>query len=159
MATQNSTPTQEEIKSLFNYIDGEIYRKSNNKLCLSISSNGYKRVFINGKNYYTHRIIYLAQYGYMPDQIDHIDGNTLNNRIENLREASYQDNNRNRKKSIRNKSGYKNVIYVKKTGKWRVQFSINKKTISIGSFENLGLAVYVAAMTRKKYHGSFARHE
>lgn len=159
MAMQNSTLTQDQIKSLFDYKDGNLYRKTNGKLSASKNVDGYTRSFVNGKNYYNHRLIFLMHYGYMPKQLDHIDGNPDNNRIKNLREANYIENNRNKKISNNNKSGYKNVFYNKDINKWAVQFSLQRKIKTIGYFKDLELAGLVAEMAREKYHGNFARHK
>jgi hypothetical protein len=159
MATQNSTLTQEQVKSLFDYKDGELYWKSTKKLSALLNQDGYKRSYINGKTYYNHRIVWLLHYGSLPKQLDHIDGNPANNCIENLREASYEGNNRNKKIPKHNKSGYKNVYFAKSANMWRVQFSLNKKSITVGYFKDLELAGLVAQMAREKYHGNFARHE
>ncbi len=164
MATQNSTPTQEQVKSLFNYKDGDLYWKKSltknhfelNKKAGSLRGNKYLRVFINKKSYANHRIIFLYHYGYLPKFIDHIDNNKLNNKIENLREATVQQNNCNTKLRKDNTSGIKGVHKVQK--KWLVRVQINNKRKIIGRFDDLELAELVAIEARNKYHKEFARH-
>jgi hypothetical protein len=69
------------------------------------------RVSVNGQRYLVHRIIWVLEKGYCPIdlEIDHIDGNPFNNRIENLRLATSKQNQRNRSKNINNKTGVHGV--------------------------------------------------
>ena len=87
--------TQDYVKQLFEYRDGALYWKISlnsrsiiGKKAGSLSSKGYFRVSINGKTRYIHRLIFLMHHGYVPKIIDHKDGNSLNNKIENGRRIS-----------------------------------------------------------------------
>lgn len=124
-----------------------------------IDSHGYVSVTLNGKFLKVHRIIFYMHYGYLPDSIDHIDGNKLNNSIENLRPATSNQNQWNRKKLTRGLSGFKNVSWNKKMNKWRVSLSINRVAKHIGYFDDIELADLVAQEARNKYHGQFANHK
>ena len=101
----------------------------------------------------------MMHYGYLPKYIDHVDGDSVNNRIENLREATNQQNAYNQKLRKNSTSGVKGVNWDKDTNKWRVRIQINGKHTHIGSFEDLMLAELVAVEARDKYHKEFARHE
>ena len=86
--------TQDLVRALFNYRDGNLYWKISKSyrikignLAGRINKQGYRSVGINNKEYRYHRLIYLYHYGYLPKFIDHIDGNKLNNNIDNLRSA------------------------------------------------------------------------
>ena len=73
--------------------------------------------------------------------IDHIDGDKLNNKVDNLRWVSYQGNNRNRSKmrtygDIQTASKYKGVSWNKVKNHWRCNIYINKKAIYLGSSKN-----------------------
>ena len=68
-------------------------------------SKGYVMVGIGGEVHPAHRIIFLMHHGYCPEYIDHIDGNRSNNKIENLRPATLNENARNCKKPSHNTSG------------------------------------------------------
>jgi hypothetical protein len=155
--------TQDYVKQLFEYRDGVLYWKvtfsgvRQGKKAGTLN-NKYYLVQINKKTYRKHRIIFLMHYGFFPDQVDHIDGNTLNNCIENLRAATTFGNNQNRKKSSNNTSGHKGVVWHKGKKKWQVQISVNNKYKCFGSFEDLELADLVAQEARDKYHGAFANH-
>lgn len=71
-------------------------------------------------------------------QIDHINGNKLDNRACNLRIATRRENALNRKSRRlgRNHSKYPGVTFYKKSGKWMAQISIDKKKYYLGSYEN-----------------------
>ena len=142
----NSEITQDLVRSLFDYRDGELYRrtsKGNSKvgnLAGSIMKNGYRRVAINYKSYYIHRVIFLYHNGYFPEFLDHIDGNRLNNDISNLRSATNQENCRNQKKhkfycDKLSSSKYKGVCWNKRDKKWVSHIRINGRLKYLGSFD------------------------
>lgn len=155
--------TQTVLKELFDYRDGVLYWKIKCKGikighpagCLNKA--GYLRTGIGGKSYRNHRLIFLMHHGYLPKTIDHIDTNRLNNRIENLREASSSQNNWNSKKSVNNTSGHKGVKWCKKNKKWVVQVRKNYKLCYFGSFDNIEDAIVASLKARKQLHGEFAR--
>lgn len=62
-----------------------------------IAASGYLVGKIDGKQYRAHRIAFAIYHGYWPDEIDHIDRDKINNRIDNLRDCSRSENNLNRK--------------------------------------------------------------
>ena len=162
----HSILTQELVQSLFEYKDGELYRKvkTNRNIKIgdkagSLRDDGYSHTMINGKLYKNHRIIFLCHHGYLPQFIDHIDGNPSNNRIENLREATLTQNQYNSKTPYNNTSGIKGVSWHKKHEKWEVTLQINGKSKYFGIYENIELAELVAIEARNKYHGNFARHQ
>ena len=155
--------TQNYLKSIFDYRDGELYWKIRPANCIQIGdkagcldTNGYYKIRINNRMHGTHRVIFAMHYGYFPRQIDHIDRNTKNNKIENLRDASYAQNQWNTLKNPRNTSGYKNVLWRKERNKWTCQFKINGKTIIRGAFDTAEEANIYAEKLRKELHGQFA---
>ena len=103
-----------------------------------------------------HRLIFLLHHKYLPSQIDHIDGNILNNRIENLRAATPSQNGSNKPKTRFNTSGFKGVVPVKNG--YGAKIMKNKKAYWLGTFAEpeVAHAAYVAAS--KKLHGEFS-HE
>lgn len=156
--------TKELLHELFEYKDGELYWKiarsgiKINQKAGSLKPNAYVLIKINRKIYGAHRLIFLMHYGYLPINVDHIDCNPSNNKIENLREATRNQNNYNVKKRKDNTSGIKNVVWKKSNKKWVVQIMVNNKNKHIGCFDNLEFAELVAIEARNKYHGNFANH-
>ena len=158
--------TQEEAHCLFEYKDGILFWKERPKFSRkpkndmeagTVSGHGYKKIRFKNKTYYTHQMIFLMQHGYIPKVVDHIDGNTANNKIENLRESSKSFNACNSKISSRNTSGHKGVIWLKREKKWVARVQINKKVIHLGTFVDKELACLVADEGRILYHGEHAR--
>ena len=81
---------------------------------------GYRQGSLKGKRYKEHRLIWLYHYGEWPKEcIDHINGIRDDNRIENLREATNQQNQFNRKSEKDSSSQYKGVSWCKLSKKWR----------------------------------------
>ena len=152
--------TQAELKNLFDYADGQLVSKTNIKrrkigaVLGSLSSKSYLIAHVNTKNYRVHRLVFLYFHGHMPPQVDHIDGNRLNNRIENLREATSKQNNQNRKPT--GSSGVKGVVWHKQSKKWVASICVNRKSVHLGSFENIEDAALAATEAREKLHGDFA---
>lgn len=79
----------------------------------------YKRCGLLNKHYGLHQIVFMWHYGRIPKIIDHIDRDTTNNRIENLREATSSLNNRNR--NTYGNSNHKGVYLYTRNGKWAAQ--------------------------------------
>jgi hypothetical protein len=156
--------TQEQALKFFEYKDGILYWKlmpyKRNELIgaeAGTLDGGRRQITINKKHYKTHRLVYLMFHGYMPKEVDHIDNNPLNNRIENLRPANRSEqccNTRLRKDST---SGIKGVSWDKNRDKWVVTVTKNKKTMFRGRFNDLELAQLVAIEARNKFHGDFAK--
>lgn len=157
--------TQELVRYLFTYKDGELYWQNcpkthqNGTKAGYLNNTGYLRVKINQKGYLIHRLIYLAHHGHLPQMIDHINGNPLDNRIENLREATSCENQYNAKVRKDNYSGIKGIGWNKNKKKWIVRIRINGVRKTLGAFEDLELAELVILEARNKYHKEFARNE
>ena len=141
----------EEAKNNFIEIDGEIYKKVG-----CANSDGYINIGFKNKHLSAHRVVFLLNYGYLPEVVDHIDGNPSNNKIENLRASNKSTNAMNRSARVDSKTGIKNVYPYKKG--WAVNININKKRTHIGYFKDIELAELVAIEARNKYHGTFANH-
>ena len=159
--------TQESLKQLFDYhSNGYFVCKQTGKAVFCSMNKGqrYLRLGINGKPTALHRMIFLNQNGYLPKCLDHIDGNRENNKIENLREVTQQQNCLNSKHKSTSKSPYKNVYLQPpiKNPKWKrnwvVSLMVSGKRKYIGSFEDIELADLVAHEARDKFHGQYARH-
>jgi len=152
---------QEYIKNLFDYSDGKLFwkLKKSDKIKIgqeagTLRKNNYKDIRIDGKNYRTHRLIYLYHYGFIPEYLDHVDGNTLNNKIENLRPATVKQNSYNRTKQVNNTSGYKGVYLHKATKKWVAYCDGN----SLGYYNTPEDANIVVKNFRNNKHKEYARN-
>ena len=157
--------TQLQIKDLFEYKNNSLYWKNvkvnryvkNGALAGSNHHSGYRNIKINGKLYSEHRLIFLYHYGYIPKEIDHIDGNSLNNDINNLRMVTKSQNAMNRKSRKNSSSIYKGVCWDKIRNKWVVHITINKKLKYLGRFINEKEAALVYNEAAIKYHGEYAK--
>lgn len=155
--------TKSLLNELFEYKDGELYWKKsirpgwNGKKVGSLKPSKYKQVQIGKKLYLVHRLIFLYHYDFMPEYIDHIDNNPLNNCIENLRQATKSQNALNRK-LVNSSSGVKGVNWHKRDKKWNVRLQINGVRKEFGSYYSIEAAKFVADFVRHKYHKEFANH-
>lgn len=159
--------TQKELTQLFNYnYDTGIFTRA-----VAVSStkvgdiagyihkiSGYHRIRINNRKYLTHRLVWLYVHGYFPpNEIDHINGISNDNRLCNLRLATRTENMRNIGKSARNKTGFKGVSFDEKTGKYSIKLTVGKKELYLGGFLSLESAVDNYRNLAKKHYGEFAR--
>lgn len=153
------------LHELFEYKDGHLYwRKRPNAMVEAGAKAGYEDSFgytfvaYKRKKYGLHRLIFWRHHGFLPEEVDHIDGNPRNNRIENLRAATHIENMRNAKLRKDNTSGVKGVCWDAKAKKWEVKLQIDRKTKHFGKYYSLDVAKFVCETMRHKYHKGFARH-
>lgn len=133
--------TQDFVKSIFDYKDGQLFYKNSRrgKLAGSVAGSpkvdsGYRIVKIKGRAYYEHRIVFLWNKGYLPKIIDHINRNRADNRIENLEDSTASKNTMNSKLWETNTSGYRGVTKHTKNNSWIGQTWLNGKKYHVGSF-------------------------
>jgi len=153
------------INELFKYKEGLLIRKiargkkwKKNTQAGRLHPNGYRYVNINKINYLEHRIIFMMFHKYMPNEIDHIDGNPNNNKIENLREVTHTQNSFNRKIRKDNESGIKCVSWNKEKQKWVVRITVDGERKFLGAFDDLAIAKIIADTARLNYHKEYARN-
>jgi hypothetical protein len=113
-------------------------------------SRGYRRMFVLGTHQYEHRMSFLIHYGWLPDEVDHINGNKSDNQPSNLRAVSRSMNNYNKPLQPNNKSGAIGVSWHKKAGKWAVRLKENGKYPSFGLYEDKQRAISVAKTERER---------
>ena len=159
--------TQERIKQMFEYReDGHLIRKQTTSRLGKVgevagtlkATKDYYVIGLDGKRYQAHRVVFMYHHGFLPEFVDHKNGNGLDNRIENLRVATKSENCRNRTLHRNNQSGFKNVAWVKSNNAWSVSLSVNGKKKHIGFFKDIEFADLVAQEARNLYHGEFANH-
>ena len=156
--------TQAQVQDLFDYRDGKLFWKNPpgtkikaGQRAGSIRPDGYRQLAIGRKKYLEHRIIFLFHHGYLPERIDHIDVDPLNNRIENLREATHSQNMCNRVVSENSKTGVKGVTWHKASGKWQGKVTKNKKQYFTPVSEDIQEVIIAVEQLRETLHGAFAR--
>ncbi len=106
------------------------------------NNNGYISICIDYKEILAHRLAWLYEYGYMPENmIDHIDRVRTNNFIINLREVGDSCSMQNTGMLKNNTSGVKGVSWHKISNKWSAQIKIHGKKKHLGLFTNFDDAV------------------
>jgi hypothetical protein len=152
--------TQSELKELVNYNkDTGIFtwkKRTSNRIKVgdivgNLHKCGYIEMRVGGTRCLAHRFAFLYVYGYMPKLIDHIDRNKKNNRIDNLREATYGQNILNSKIRSDNTSGVKCVYFDKRNNSWEVK--VGNKYIK--KYKTLEEAKHKAEEVRKEFAGEF----
>ena len=113
-----------------------------------INEDGNKRVL------YMHRYVMDCPRG---KQVDHINGNKLDNCRENLRITTSTGNNRNRAKSAGTTSKYKGVNWSKQNQRWLCRLKVKRKTVYLGYYDTEEEAAKVYNEAAIKYFGEFAR--
>jgi hypothetical protein len=161
--------TQNYLKEVLEYNagQGQFYwiKKTSSKsrikvgvIAGNLNIDGYRRIKICGKKYQEHLLVWFYNYGYFPIKVlDHIDGNPSNNRLENLRECSQSENNRNKGIAVNNTTGFRGVTYCKKTKKFKSTACLNGKKIHLGYFSTGEEASLVCEAATKDLHGEFYR--
>lgn len=143
----------DDARYIYNFTTGVIYSKpKRGKELMCIGTNGYNRTTVNGKIQLVHRVLYKKCFGAIPEgmEIDHINGNRLDNSINNLRVVTKSQNQQNKRKSFGTSSKYKNVTWHKAHQKWQVQFSVQGKQKHFGYFATEEEAAAKAKQARRE---------
>lgn len=121
---------QSLLQEIFEYKDGNLYR--NNKIAGCIHKSGYRVIKVKNISYAAHRLIWIYNNGSIDTelQIDHINGIKDDNRIENLRIVTPQQNTWNR-----SRLSAKGYTWNKQCKKWQASIWINGKMNYLGLFE------------------------
>lgn len=133
------------------------------KECGTLDDKGYRRIlfrFVVGRTFKirVHRLAWFIVHGYLPiEEIDHINQDKSDNRIENLRDVPKELNQRNGTRKGNNTSGVPGVTWHKQRGKWCAQASVNGKHYHIGLFEEL-IEAEAAVRKFRAEHGFTENH-
>lgn len=112
----------------------------------------YTKITLHRIKYKAHRLAWLYMTGRFPlDMIDHIDGNGLNNKIENLREVNNAENKRNTRRHSTNKSGFNGVCWNKAMRMWTAQLVHDNVSYHLGQFKTKQEAIEARKAANIKY--------
>ena len=125
-----------------------------------IRGDGYITIRLSGRGLSAHRVAWAIHHNTWPtDQLDHINGETADNRIENLREVTNQENQKNRKLPCTNTSGVMGVSWNKQKAKWVAQITVDGKYIYLGRFNSFedAAAARLKAEIENDFHKNHGR--
>ena len=158
----NNQITQSELKRLLSYSPTTGIFTWNKKMSNHvpagseaghITKTGHRRLCVNRKIYLVHRLAWLYMTGeWPPDQIDHINHNRNDNRWNNLRCVTQQENQRNASLSKANKSGVTGVYWNKTNKKWEANIKISRKKKYLGLFDDKFEAICCRKSAERKYN-------
>lgn len=157
--------TQERLKQLFLYDPetGHLINKSGERRRVgkssgSLNSEGYVNVFIEGRQYKAHRLVWCFVFGewivYPDYEIDHVNGDKADNRIQNLRKCTKSMNQRNGSMRVNNKSGVIGVNWKSKQKVWVARIWDGPHHKFLGNFKQLDDAREARAKAERElgYH-------
>ena len=155
-------PSKEILHELFDYDSdtGNLIRKvttSHNAKAGSVAGtnkwNGYRDINVQNTLYKQHRLVYVWHHGDIPDgyEIDHLDNNRSNNKIENLKAIPHKDNHRKMLQRRDNKSGVTGVRWSEAKKRWVVDLQVNYQVVYIGVFKNKDDAIEARRQANIKY--------
>ena len=122
------------------------------------SGRHYIKIWVDGVCLQYHNVVWVCCGNSIPEgySVDHIDGDKLNNRIENLRLASSREQTYNTR-SYGKTSKYKGVDYNKASGKWFSRIMVSGKSLWLGAYPSEKAAADAYDLAATKYHKEFKR--
>jgi len=134
-------------------------RYSNKEAFTAIGSHGYMTGSVLDIKILAHRAVFALEFGLWPEfQVDHINGNKLDNRLANLRSATNAENARNMSLSSANKSGVTGVFWLSEYRKWLAYIGIcGGKRENLGRFNRIEDAI-IARKSAEIRHGYHQNH-
>jgi len=149
-------PSQQRLRDTFDYDGARLRRKGTTRLARA-DKRSYRTISIEKEMYQEHRLIWCWYYGVDPGsyEVDHINGNKKDNRIENLRLVDRKGNSRNHPMKKNNTSGHTGVSWVGRLNKWRAYINEDYKQVGLGYYDTLEEAIQV----RKEAEKSMGFHD
>ncbi|MGN6768265.1 MAG: HNH endonuclease [Rhizobiaceae bacterium] len=132
-------------------------RYAGQEALFKIEEYGYRRGMIFGRMHLAHRVIWAMHNDRWPAaQVDHVNGDRLDNKIENLREATPQENSCNRRSHRNGTSRFLGVYHHKVTGKWAATIASKGNVLHLGLFSSEREAAIAYDTAARDKHGAFA---
>ena len=128
----------------------------------TMRKDGYWQIGVLGDRYLAHRLAWMCIYGEAPErEVDHINRNRSDNRAQNLRLVSRNENAQNASHSKNNTSGYRGVTFNRKNRVWIAQIGHEMKSIYLGSFVDRDEAyqTYLQAAANIHTHNSLIQRK
>lgn len=120
-------------------------------------SDGYRYTKCRGRRIAVHRVIFFMHHGYCPPEVDHINRNRTDNRIENLRDPlSHSNNLGNQSHQVGTSSRFKGVCWDKNRSKWIAMIKINRRNKFLGRFNSEEDAATAYNRAAYSHFGEFA---
>ena len=125
-----------KLTGVFTWLSGS--RKGMQAGCAhNTKGKSYINLKVSGTSYLAHRLAFLYVTGRMPvNEVDHINGNGLDNSWRNMRDVTRSENGQNQKLFSTNKSGITGVRYIKSRNKWRAIIMSNGSSRYLGDFKD-----------------------
>lgn len=154
------SPTLEMLKEALSYNpETGLFTRNNGKPAGSISDQGYIRIKLQDRSYQAHRLAWLYMTGRKPvEQIDHIDGDRLNNKFSNLREASRLQNNHNSVSKSYVNNLPRGVAIAHPSGRFKAYIRTDGRQKHLGTFDTPEEASEFYQLAADMLHGEFAFH-
>jgi hypothetical protein len=149
--------TFEQATERFSYFSdtGEVIDRRTGDEAGKVEKNrrtSYRKFYFGNVTLRSHQVAWLLFYGSWPDgEIDHRDGDGLNNRIANLRCGTRTQNQRNQRLQVRNKSGVRGVCFHSRTKRWQASIGVGGKRLFIGRFRTVEAAAAARKEAELKY--------
>lgn len=161
-------PSAERLRSLFDYIpNGDLVflpregsaqfnaKHAGRVVAKNTTPKGYSKLNVDGRYVFAHRVIWKMHHGDDPHQIDHINGDRGDNRIENLRAALGGENNRSSRRNT-SATGLKGVIRSSRSEKFEARIKVNGKQHHLGTYPSALAAAQAYDAAAVEMHGRFA---
>lgn len=128
------------------------------KVAGTVRGTGYRYIFIDGRHWAAHRLVWIAETGECPTgDLDHINLDKADNRFANLRLATRSQNQANVPRHRGNTSGLKGVHLQKDSGRWTAYITLNRQRTHLGMFATKEEAAQARDDAAKRIYGEFAR--